>query len=173
MLISPETSQRALLLSKRRIKIYHILFLCLFVRIPVSALDGPVYLAEGPVESSGIPFIYPNAVRVYTGIYRYKESPVKVMFSAEEFIIPEEWEKSFCGGYAGYVFKDTVTDTEAEGTVFFFSYSSAGNAPSWGVFLRFAGDTDCGFISAFIKRFIYLQRDWDPSFPPLMPAVVE
>ncbi len=132
-----------------------------------------MYLKEGPDESSGLPFIYPNAMRVYTGFYGYNGTMIRVMFTSEDFMIPEEWKRKTCGSYKGYKFTDNYSLNASGGEVFFFHYSSGSGEQSWSVFIIFEKETDCTFVSSYLKRFIYLQRDWDTSVPPIMPAVLE
>ncbi len=173
MLISRETLQRVLLLNSGQKKIFLVLFLSALISVSSFALESPVFLEEGPDESSGLPFIYPNAMRVFTGIYRYQNSRVRVLFTSENFLIPEEWKQKSCGDYKGYLFTDTPCLLKPGGEVFYYRYKPSGDDISWSVFVIFEKETDCSFVSAYLKRFIYLQRNWDPAFPPLMPAVIE
>lgn len=173
MSISREILQRALLLSRSRKKIFLAFLVSALISISSFALDAPVFLKEGPDESSGLPFIYPNAIKVFTGIYGYHNTLVRVLFTSEDFLIPEEWKQKSCGDYRGYQFSDTSYLLTPGGEVFCYRYKPSGNDIAWSVFIIFEKDTDCTFVPAYLKRFIYLQRNWDPVSPPLMPAVIE
>ncbi len=162
-----------LLLSRKKGRVLLAFSLFILFSVSAQAQDSPVYLKEGPDETSGLPFIYPNAMRVYTGFYGVKDSMVRVMFTSEDFIIPEEWKHSTCGGYKGYTFNADYGITFSGGEVFYFYYTPGGNEKSWSVFIIFEKEVDCPFVFRYLKRFIYLQRDWDSTVPPLMPAVLE
>jgi len=139
----------------------------------VSCSEDVLFLEEGPVLSKGIPYIYPNALTNYTGYYRCCGGKISVMFTEEIFAVPGNWKPGRCGEYKGLFFKTGPEDPEGVADIFYYSAENPAGQYLWSLFFRFPEDPDCGFVSRFLKRFTYLQKDWESSLPPLMPAVIE
>ncbi len=171
MWISPETWRRVLPLNKILFAAV-VLFSVTAVQM-VSGSEDVLFLEEGPVMSKGLPYIYPNALTVYTGYYRCCGGKVSVMFTDEVFAVPGTWKPGKCGEFRGLFFKTGPEDPEGSADIFFYSAEDPGGRYSWSLFFRFPGNPDCGFAGRFLKRFTYLQKDWKSGLPPLMPAVIE
>ncbi|MCK5153620.1 MAG: hypothetical protein KAQ93_04615 [Spirochaetales bacterium] len=152
-----------------RIIIRVVLFFFLIVSISyisaqsVAAENNEIEIAvlvRGPVESMGFPLIYPNALELWLGYYRYLESEVVVSFTRKDIMLPEEWESFTCNKIKGF-----SPDHES----FFYKDTK------WSVLFKFSEGVplDCDFINIFILRLKYFLRDSSPDSPPLLPAILE
>ncbi|MEA1911085.1 MAG: hypothetical protein U9N32_05325 [Spirochaetota bacterium] len=121
---------------------------------------APAVLVRGPVESSGFPLIYPNAIKTWIGYYRYLELEVVVSFTRKNIMISGEWENKVCNKAEGY---------SPDNKSFFY------NNDDWSLLFQFSDQdfVDCDFISIFIIRLKYFLRDVSPLSPPLLPAILE
>jgi len=117
-------------------------------------------LVRGPVASRGFPLIYPNAINVWLGYYRYLEEEIVVSFTRESIMISGEWDNMVCDKIKGY-----LPDNKS----FFY------NDDDWSLLFQFSEQDliDCDFISIFIIRLKYFLRDVSPLSPPLLPAILE
>jgi len=117
-------------------------------------------LTLGPVESTGFPLIYPNALKVWAAYYRYLGSEVKVSFTRENIIIPTEWESLTC---------DKIRGLQIDKESFFY------NNTDWVLIFQFSQELalDCRFVNRFIVRLKYFLRDANLLEPPLFPAILE
>lgn len=145
------------------------LFYCLFVSISFSGAqavtsDGNekeiAVLVRGPVESMGFPLIYPNALEVWFGYYRYLKSEIVVSFTRNNIMLPEEWENVMCNTIKGF--------SPDQGSFFY-------EDTEWSVLFQFPTEVpmDCVFVNTFIQRLKYFLRDSPPQSPPLLPAILE
>lgn len=152
-------------------KIFNVaIFVCLvFLTVSVSAQQAlpvedqfiaPAILVRGPVASMGFPLIYPNAIEVWLGYYRYLGEEIVVSFTRKNILVSEEWENKVCGQLKGYTL---------ENNSFFYRNDS------WTILFQFSGgnSVDCSFINTFIVRLKYFLRDVSTDNPPLLPAILE
>ncbi len=161
-------------LSSLPFRILPLLFLFWAAVVPVCG-KTMAFLLKGPVQETGIPFIYPNALPSYKGYYQYGNQRVTVFFTSGLFLVPGHWKREKCGRYKGYRFTDTapVETSETSGSaVFYYKKDREQGSPGWSLFLCFPEKIDCVFVSSYIERLEYFQRNNDPSDPPLLPAVV-
>ena len=160
----------------KRIVVVGVLFFCLIVPIPyivaqtvpadkneslvAAQFIAPAVLVKGPVESRGFPLIYPNALELWSGYYRYLGKEVIVSFTRKDILLPNEWVSKICSGIEGV----------SPGKESFFY-----RAKDWAVLFQFSPDlaVDCVFINTFIIRLKYFLRDSSPEDPPLLPAILE
>ncbi len=176
MWTSPGTLPKVLRLNSSLQRSLFVCALFLAVLLPLSAEAAPGFLVKGPVRITGLPFIYPNALTTYKGYYQYGKERLTVFFTPDLFIIPREWEKIRCGRFRGYRFTDNApveTSETAGSSVFYYKKESVPGSPGWSVFICFPKKADCGFISLYLTRLEYFQRNNNPNQPPLLPAVVE
>ena len=145
--------------------------------------DGtdPAILVRGPVKSKGFPLLYPNAIKTWSGYYRYMEMEVVVSFSRENILKPDEWKYSSCTKTEGiYPNKNSFYYRNADWSLLFqFHYSKEthheylssdnGHEP----LMDTIPEDQCTFINLFITRLKYFLRDADPKYPPLFPAILE
>ena len=148
----------------RRISVTIILtVLLLLPGFSSSAAQEVSVLQKGPIFRKGIPFLPPNALPVFYGVYSFRDSEIIVYFS--ESLIPraEDWEEIPCQGgtllqLPGreiFIFPDTI-ETE------------------WSIFIVFKESISdiCPFVNTFLRRFQYfLGITRDRSIPPF-PAVL-
>ncbi len=168
--------QRALLLNNKLVQ-KTILFVLAFAAVlPVFGNNNVAFLVKGPIKEPGLPFIYPNAMETYKGIYRYGDQQIIVFFTPRDFDIPKSWEPSECGMYRGFVFKEESTDERGKihrNLIFLYKKISNNKSLLWSVFISFQNTKDCAFTETFLNRLEYFQRDYHSPLPPLFPAVVE
>ena len=121
---------------------------------------APAVLVKGPVENRGFPLIYPNAIELWSGYYRYLKSEVIVSFTRKSILLPVEWESFVCNKIEGF--------SPDEGSFFYTN-------KDWTVLFQFSKDqiVDCAFINIFIIRLKYFLRDTPLDSPPLLPAILE
>ncbi|RKX81430.1 MAG: hypothetical protein DRP58_11845 [Spirochaetes bacterium] len=121
---------------------------------------GPAILVKGPVAAMGFPLIYPNAIEVWIGYYRYLDEEVVVSFTRKSVMITEEWENIVCDKLKGQTLENNS-----------FLYKD----DSWVILFQFTGEEaiNCAFINTFIVRLKYFLRDVSPDSPPLFPAILE
>lgn len=150
---------------------FFIFSILVLVSLPVSGEESTAFLVRGPVKETGLSYIYPNAFEIYKGFYRYGKQDIIVIFTPGDFIIPENWTGKTCGDYTGYVFADS--SGEPGGVIFCYREKPENKKSGWWIFIRFPENYDCTFISVYLRRLEYFQRDWNPPSPPLLPAVVE
>jgi hypothetical protein len=124
--------------------------------------NGPevAVLVRGPVASRGFPLIYPNALELWSGYYRYLENEVRVSFTRKDILLPNEWESLRCNIIEGF---------SPSKESFFYKDTE------WAVLFQFPPDIafDCVFINTFIIRLKYFLRDSSFKDPPLLPAILE
>ncbi len=138
-------------------------------------------LVRGPVKSTGFPILYPNAIDIWRGYYRYKESEVIVSFTREDIFIPDEWESAVCDELEGFYPKEDSFYYRSNDWSLIFQFSdsiktSLDALPMDNVRIPLANTLpkdQCTFINKFITRFKYFLRDADPKDPPLLPAILE
>lgn len=151
-------------------KVAYGILLCSFV-IFISVTDAQTTLTEkneteiavlvkGPVENRGFPLIYPNAIKLWSGYYRYLKSEVVVSFTRKNILLPAEWEHFVCDKIEGF--------SPAEDSFFYTD-------KDWSVLFQFSKEqqVDCSFINIFIIRLKYFLRDTSSDSPPLLPAILE
>ena len=121
---------------------------------------APAILVKGPVENKGFPLIYPNAIELWTGYYRYLGSEIIVSFTRKSILLPAEWKSSVCNKIKGF---------SPDGNSFFYTDKD------WSVLFQFSKEplVDCAFINIFIIRLKYFLRDLPSDNPPLLPAILE
>jgi len=121
---------------------------------------APAVLVKGPVENRGFPLIYPNAIELWSGYYRYLKSEVIVSFTRKSILLPVEWEHFVCNKIEGF--------SPAEDSFFYTD-------KDWSVLFQFSKEqqVDCSFINIFIIRLKYFLRDTSSDSPPLLPAILE
>jgi len=156
-----------------RVLIKWLVFLLLFSSFPAFGKEGNVgILVKGPEKEMGFPYIYPNAIETWSGIYRYLDSDFKVYFTRGFILRPTEWEKHSCGKISGFL---------PGNALFFYQYTE------WSVLFRFSLnesevisaskvlslEEQCLFIGKFISRLKYFLRDSNDMLPPLIPAILE
>lgn len=117
-------------------------------------------LTLGPVESTGFPLIYPNALQVWVAYYRYLELEIKVSFTRENIMIPTEWENLTC---------DKIKGLQVDKESFFYQDTD------WILIFQFPQELalDCLFVNRLIIRLKYFLRDASLLEPPLFPAILE
>ena len=129
--------------------------------VPAAGAEKDIaVLIRGPLKSKGFPLIYPNALDVWSGYYRYFESEIIVSFSSRNILLPSEWEDLSCSNIDGF-----APDSSS------FYYTNE----EWSVLIQFpTGElNDCIFITEFISRLKYFLRDYSPGETPLFPAILE
>ncbi|MCK5199542.1 MAG: hypothetical protein KAR21_14380 [Spirochaetales bacterium] len=156
-----------------------LVLLCLVVIFPLDGSETDVaILVRGPVKSMGFPLLYPNAIDIWSGYYRYMESEVIVSFTRENILIPNEWEFAVCGEIKGFSpDKLSFFYKDNEWSLLFQFPAPPPESPSTSisnpnVHVSLVG-TPCTFIKKFIIRFKYFIRDASPQAPPLLPAILE
>lgn len=165
-----------LLLNNRFFQKPLLFFLAFAAVLPVFGSNNVAFLVKGPIKEPGLPFIYPNAMETYKGIYMYGDQQIIVLFTPREFDIPKSWEPASCGIYRGFVFQEESTDESGKikKNLIFLYKNISNNQPSpWSVFISFQNTEDCAFTKNFLNRLEYFQRDYHSPLPPLFPAVVE
>ncbi len=120
----------------------------------------------------GFPLLYPNAIEIWSGYYRYLESKVIVSFTRENILIPNEWESTVCGEIKGFSPDDLSFFYKDNDWYLLFQFSAPPLDPPPAGALS-VDLPDCSFINKFIIRFKYFIRDADPKDPPLLPAILE
>jgi len=156
-----------------RILFKWLIFQFIFVSFFTFGGEGDVgILVKGPEKEKGFPYLYPNALETWSGMYRYLESDIKVYFTRGFILRPAEWEKHSCGKISGFL---------PGSTVFFYADTS------WSLLFRFSfnendsvkvpivlsPEEQCLFIEKFISRLKYFLRDSNVMDPPLLPAILE
>jgi hypothetical protein len=129
--------------------------------LPVSGAEQDIaVLIRGPVKIRSFPLIYPNALDVWSGYYRYLEIEIEISFTSNNILIPSEWDSIRCADINGL-----TPDNES----FFYTEDD------WSVLIQFPhGESpDCIFINKFITRLRYFLRDYSYEGPPLFPAILE
>lgn len=158
-----------------RMMIRWLVLLCLVVNFPLDGSEPDVaILVRGPVKSMGFPLLYPNAIDIWSGYYRYMESEVIVSFTRENILIPNEWESAVCVEIKGFspdklsfFYKDNEWSL-----LFQFPAPPPMGISNSNVQVPLVGNP-CTFINKFIIRFKYFIRDASPQAPPLLPAILE
>ncbi|MCD6397750.1 MAG: hypothetical protein J7L71_09435 [Spirochaetaceae bacterium] len=150
-----------------------LVFLLLFSSFPAFGEEGNVgILVKGPEKEMGFPYIYPNAIETWSGIYSYLDSNIKVYFSRGFIFIPIEWEKHSCGKISGFLPGNALffyQDT-AWSLLFRFSLNESDSAK---ISILLSPEEQCFFIGKFISRLKYFLRDSNAPDPPLLPAILE
>ena len=159
-----------------------IIILCFIASFSLVGAETDIaILVRGPVKSTGFPLLYPNAMDIWTGYYRYKESEVIVSFTREDIFIPDEWEFAVCDELEGFSPEENSFYYRSNDWSLLFQFSdsiklSLHVIPIDNVRVPLAGTlpTDqCTFINKFITRLKYFLRNADPKDPPLLPAILE
>lgn len=165
-----------LLLNNRFLQKPLLFFLAFAAVFPVFGSNNVAFLIKGPIKEPGLPFIYPNAMETYKGIYTYGDQQIIVFFTPRQFDIPKSWETAGCGIYRGFLFQEKSVDDRGEihkNLIFLYKNISNNQSSPWSVFISFENAEDCAFTENFLNRLEYFQRDYHSSLPPLLPAVVE
>ena len=121
---------------------------------------APAVLVKGPVENRGFPLIYPNAIELWSGYYRYLKSEIIVSFTRKSILLPIEWERFVCNKIEGF---------SPDENSFFYTDKD------WSVLFQFSKEhpVDCAFINIYIIRLKYFLRDTASDSSPLLPAILE
>jgi len=150
-----------------------LVFLLLFSSFPAFGEEGDVgILVRGPEKEMGFPYLYPNALETWSGIYRYLESDIKVYFTRGYIFRPTKWGKYSCGKISGYIPDENIffyQDTSWS-LLFLFSLNES-NLEESSIIL--SPKEQCSFIDNFISRLMYLLRNPNVIDPPLLPAILE
>ena len=156
-----------------RILFRWLVFQFLFVSFFTFGEEGNVgILVKGPEKEMGFPYIYPNALETWSGVYRYLDSDIEVYFTRDYILRPSNWEKHSCGKIIGYTPGENVffyQDTSWS-LLFLFSLNES-NLEKSSIVLSLK--EQCSFIDKFIPRLMYFLRDSNALDPPLLPAILE
>ena len=137
--------------------------------------NDPAILVRGPVESMGFPLLYPNAIKTWSGYYRYLELEITVSFTREDILIPGEWKSFSCEKTGGFSPVENSFYYRDSDWSLLFQFKNSVRMPLVGTpsLDLPAVDVSCPFINKFITRLKYFLRDADPKDPPLLPAIIE
>ena len=166
MLTSPETLQKVSQLSRKEIPLA--LLICLFVSFGANANSeaDPANIAileKGPTEQNGIELLAPNAIEGFTGIYRFNEQKMKVIYTEYPLPILKEWKAEKC-------FRHTLYRLPYS-TLYAFYYR---DKSGYELFFEFPKSFPyfCEFINEFIIKFnIYrgfVKHKTDIPFPAIL-----
>jgi len=166
MLTSPEILRKVLQLSRKRLKVF--LFLCIFMLFKANAgnaedTENVAVLEKGPAEQNGIELLPPNAIKAFTGIYRFKDEKMKVIYTEQALPVLSEWKPEKC-------FRRTLYRLPYS-TLYVFYYRDKGG---YELFFEFPKGFSyfCKFMDEFIAKFnIYrgfVKHKTDIPFPAVL-----
>jgi hypothetical protein len=128
--------------------------------------DAVPVLVSGPTPGSGLPFLPPNALQYYRGLYELPGQDITVYYTRRTIVPLSSWNEARCGGYVLRTFNappegapqltgrspadiaaggPLLAYYEGEGFYLFFSHGS--------------GLLSCSFIEAFIPEFLFFLRN--------------
>lgn len=88
-----------LLLNKKNVVLA--VFFCVFMAFEANADSSSeaaniAVLEKGPVEQNGIELLAPNAIRSFSGIYRFNDQKMKVIYTEQPLPVLKEWKVVKC-----------------------------------------------------------------------------
>ena len=137
-------------------------------------------LVSGPTRTGELPFLPPNAIESYRGLYELPEQNVRVYHTYREIVPLSGWEELSCGDYRLLSFRGEIANQDDiagggpgpigeipiafyEGDDFYLFYAFLG------------GEVSCGFIETFMRKFMYFRglgsgqsRQGRPPFPAVL-----
>ncbi len=135
--------------------------------VPAFSREVKLYLDVGPVPARGLLFLPVNVIDHFRGEYSdpdYDE-PITVYYTREPIPVLPSWLRRPCP-----TAELLVVEREEKSTVVYLE-----NDRRWNLFIRFptAYEDTCGFVDAFVNRFIYFLEVVDDDTVPPFPAVLE
>lgn len=139
-------------------------FLSALGKLPAQDTGRTAFLLRGPFERSGLVFLAPNTLLVYTAWYILEQEEIEVTFTRAPIYIPDSWTVERCEflllhRVAGEE-RLSLSYQDEKGYALFFSFEREDGG--W-----------CTFVRQFIKRFrLLLGFAKEPGDIPF-PAILE
>lgn len=159
------------------------------------AEDQPLaILLKGPERIKGLPFLLPNVLDAYSGLYRWfltgeGESAIRsaaaVYYTEEEIVPSDSWNSFSCGDYNLLLLGpnnverlNALRRNDVPEVSEIIYYSGGGD---WSLFFAVMPlngvegeeSVSCGFIVPFLRGFVRFLTITGDSGPPPFPAVLE
>ena len=158
--------QKVLQLNKRELIFLISLFLTACF-VPLSADDqlpaDIAILERGPVETEGIELLDPNTIQGFTGIYRFDDQNLKVVYTEYPLPVSGMWKKTKYSGYIIYrIPQNTFTAwyySDKRGYSLFFEFPAE---------FRFSFEFIKGFIDKFNIFLGFVKYKTDIPFPAIV-----
>jgi len=120
-------------------------------------------LERGPVETEGIELLDPNTIQGFTGIYRFDDQNLKVVYTEYSLPVSGKWKKKKSSGYIIYgIPQDTSTAwyySDKRGYSLFFEFPFG---------FRYSFEFIKGFIDKFNIFLGFVKYKTDIPFPAIV-----
>ncbi len=166
MWTNPEIWPRVLLLNRGLFVLLLTLggFLSALEKLPAQDAGRTAFLLRGPFERSGLVFLAPNTLVVYTAWYILEQEEIEVIFTRAPIYIPDSWTAEQCESLSLHRVAGeesfSLCYRDEKGYALFFSFEQEDSG--W-----------CAFVRQFIKRFRLLLGFTEESGDIPFPAILE